>query len=326
VDNFRGLPLEKASSYLPPPPLQRFSDSSVPELCRHRWSVEGEDHSRRLASVDEDFCFLDSNRSSDSMMDSSSQTRAPLVPTRRCSLESLEDTSDETWIGETDDEEDLSSRRRSDNHCEQRLEDTSVSEHEIINSFNNTKRLQSPPKAPERQASLRRLQGTADLPTNLSIPCEDQLDEVQKVHQRRYGVSCRAGDPLTSLLTSPRGYQAALINDSPALVLEKMYREVCITTQDFDDEDDETEHWDNSNDDDVLGEMSNSSQHRLETQINRDSLPSCAKRRPSPQLDKSSFHGCDSTDASPVRAKRRPSPELAAFASLVEALVSVQKQ
>jgi hypothetical protein len=359
ADNIRGLPKEKASSYVTTTVSPRLSDSSVPELCRHRWGAEshGVDHSRRLASLAEHMTF-------DSGDMDSSLTRAPLVPRRRCSIDSVEGIGDDMWASDTEDEDDCFRRAYSANICEsgddQRasqfrpdeapapwqvryaaLQETRLSElddrdavvktqHEIIdNNNNNNKCLRSPPKAPERQASLRQLRCKPDLlTTNLSIPSEDQLDtaEVQKVHRRRCGVSFLASsDPLTSLLNSSHrgGNQPTLIKESPSLVLEKMYREVCIAAADF-DEDDETERQDKTTVfHDVLEDMSTS---RIETQINRDFLPSCAKRRPSPQLEKCSFHGTDSMDASPVRAKRRPSPELEAFSCLVEALASVKKQ
>jgi hypothetical protein len=352
VDNIRGLPKEKASSYAPLTSSQRLSDSSAPELSKCRWGAEShvQDHSRRrLASLAE-------NTSLDSSDMESSLTRAPLVPRRRTSIESLDDISE--------DENDRFIRGDFDDSCKagdgrfrsqasgqrqvqfQALQGTIMSELDdrdavikaqreaINNKHSNNKCLRSPPKAPERSASLRHLVCQPDLlATNLGIPGEDQLQldtaEFQKVHPRRYGVSIIASsDPLTSLLTSShRGgcQKLSLLNEKPALVLEKMYREVCITAEDFNDDDD-TEHWDNTTGcgDNIMGDESATS--CIKTQINRDTLPSCAKRRPSPQLDKCLFHGCDSTDASPVKAKRRPSPELEAFSCLAEALASVKKQ
>ena len=363
VDNIRGLPKEYASSYMPQHPSQRFSDSSVPELCRHRWGAEtcsGEDHIRRLASLTENTC------SESSEMDSS-MNRAPLAPRRRCSIESMEDIGDDMSISDSDDEDEFCTQGCSDDDFEggdgkqdhqirpktsTRLYGRHEALKEIVlselddrdtlrakgksSSENSNKCLRSPPKAPERRASLRPLLCKEDvLPTNLSIPSKDDLDtfDIQKVHHRRYGFALLASnDPLTSLLASSceRGNQPTLNKETSSLILEKMYREVCSTAKDFAvDDDDETEQQDDSTigGDDVMGELSTSSQHRMESRFERDCLPSCAKRRPSPQLDKGSFHqSCESTDVSPVRAKRRPSPELEAFSSLVDALATVKKQ
>ncbi|CAB9524576.1 expressed unknown protein [Seminavis robusta] len=404
IDNLRGLPEYRAASFIPPP-APRISDSSVPELCRHRWGAEsycGADHSRRqLGSLAED------GSGSTAMDDSldTSLTRAPLVPRRRTSIDSLEqqeggtssnnDVDDMMWTSDTDDDEDewctrgysedededddSGDEEESFNHklsptpprrwharvdvlkgtllseldqrdCSRRHSHSAPATTTTTCSNSSNKCIRSPPKAPERQASLRRLECSASdlIPTNLSLPSEDQLDcDVQKVARRRYGVSFLhvQSDPLTSMLTSPQGdeYRPSLLKENPVLVLEKIHREVCISAEDFeDDHEDEQQKQDNvararlcrrnSDQEDILDRSSSSSsrsslQRRSSKQksSSRDSMPSCAKRRPSPQLEKSSFSDCDSADASPVRAKRRPSPEFESFEALVNALAKVKQ-
>lgn len=108
--------------------------------------------------------------------------------------------------------------------------------------------------------------------------------------RRRYGVSYpvspASSDPLASVLSQGGG-----LLKNAVLVLEKIDREISMQEVMMVNPDLQANN----------GKQSNKN-HKKEQ---RDSLPCCAKRRPSPQLEKT----LSLIDLTPARAKRRPSPE-----------------
>lgn len=325
VDNFRGLREEDAKSYIPPPPFARISNTSLPELCR--WGGSSSQLVTEGIVPGSADCL------------STTPSEAPKVPTRRTSWDSDEDCQ-EYW-GD-DDNSDSRSNASSSSTSHSSLGTMVASLHKSIlaelaeqenlndDDDDNTR---SPPKAPQRQSSLSFDRDT--LPTNVRLPDQDQLEcaDIQKVAKRRYGVSYLAcgSDPLSSMLSHTSPHTSI---ENPRLVLDKIHRDICIREEDEDVDD---------------GPMFSSSQrHRSSKQDSSPSCarrrpspqvidkfacsggmddssskaPSCAKRRPSPQLDKALGEGDDnSVDSSPARAKRRPSPEeFETFGNLMAAL------
>ena len=108
--------------------------------------------------------------------------------------------------------------------------------------------------------------------------------------RRRYGlsypVSSPSEDPLASVLS-----QGGALLDNAVMVLENIDREISMQELLIANP--------------GLANNGRRSDKSDKKKTQRDSLPCCAKRRPSPQLEKT----LSLIDLTPARAKRRPSPE-----------------
>ena len=268
-DDFRGLSEDDAESFLPRQAHSGMSDGSMPAL--HRW----ESHASSPASAQDDIIV------------EASLTKSPSLPRRRLSIE---DESDSDW---------------SDEESESGVPAPRKTRFEAMHHSLTSCKLQqcSPPRAPTRQSSLRLLDLSLDCdldgdstPTNLSLP-EIELGRhgdimLPKIAQRRNGLKLPAEN---GSLSSIQAQQSESSLDRYIHILCGIREESSLQLEETGKHDGEEGVF--LHPARLLGEQSKS----------KDSVPSCARRRLSPQLEK--YHSI--ADFSPAcAAQRRPSPQL----------------
>jgi len=331
-DNCRGLPEECAASYIPPPQRHR-STASMEEL---RWESEiNSSSSSQDASYSRPlYSMLPPPPPSSGCPKKSS----PVLPMRRSSLEGLSDDEDSDH-----DEDDIPQQRSKEMDV---LQTSLLQELDHRRRAPSTKKASSPtcsgkacntpPRAPRRQNSLREEPCSAEKDPQQRLTCfyrqpfettnlgiihnTKELEEVEASLPSRPGMSKTASKRRLAVLSNKKGdmtRSGSLFLDESFVLLQDIDEELPV-----DDNESCCRSRNRSNSIRLVVEeddpfLDDDSLHMFDSSFKdvsaRDSLPFCARRRPSPgiiMMADDSGASTASLDLIPTCARRRPSPEV----------------